>query len=188
MTRAGGRIIRRGGLLGGALGLARAATACASSGGAGSGKASVSVSLKEFSITPAQISVPAGVAVDVAVSNAGTAQHSFAVDVGGRTVQTNMIDPGGSATLSIPALKAGTYSAWCTVPGHRDLGMSAVLVAGSSAGGTDAGQATGMNGMAGMSGMSEMTPQQMADAHKASTVPFPAKTEGLGNQVLQPTM
>src|SRR5205823_6360582 len=82
-----------------------------------------------------------------------------------------------------------TYSAWCTVPGHKDLGMSAVLVAGSSgAAGTDPGQASGMSGMAGMSGMSSMTPQQMADPHKASTVAFPAKTEGLGDQVLQPTM
>ncbi|HEX9313030.1 MAG TPA: multicopper oxidase domain-containing protein [Actinomycetota bacterium] len=191
MKRLGVRIVRRRGMLGATLVLALAAAACGSSGGAQSGKASVSVSLKEFSITPAQISVPAGVAVDVAVSNAGTAQHSFAVDVGGRTVQTNMIDPGGSATLSIPALKAGTYSAWCTVPGHKALGMSAVLVAGSSAAGTEAGQASGtsgMSGMAGMSGMSGMTPQQMADAHKASTVAFPAKTEGLGNQVLRPTM
>jgi FtsP/CotA-like multicopper oxidase with cupredoxin domain len=36
--------------------------------------------------------------------------------------------------------------------------------------------------------MAGMTAQQMADAHKASTVAFPAKTEGLGGQVLQPTM
>jgi len=167
-----------------AMVVALAATACGSKGSAASGT-TVSVSMKEFSITPSQISVPSGEPITVSVSNQGQAQHAFAVEVEGRTLTTPMLNSGASATLALPALRAGTYAAWCTVPGHKDLGMSATLVAGASgASGSD----QSMAGMSGMSGMGSMSAQQMADAHKQSTEAFPAKTAGLGGQPLQPTM
>jgi FtsP/CotA-like multicopper oxidase with cupredoxin domain/plastocyanin len=147
--------------------------------------AMVQVSLQEFSITPTQISVPEGDPVMLHVSNAGTAAHAFAVQVGSRTYQTPMLAGGANASLDLPALTAGTYSAWCSVPGHKEAGMTALLVAGTTTGQADgsSSQAAGMGAMS-----TGMTAQQMADAHKRSTVAFPAKTAGLGGQALEPTM
>ena len=54
--------------------------------------------------------------------NMGQAQHTFAVDVGGKTYATDLIDPGTTVVLKVPALDAGTYAAYCTVSGHKDLG------------------------------------------------------------------
>ncbi len=163
------------------------ATACGGTGSAASGGTPqmVSVSLKEFAIVPTTILAAAGRPIMVHVSDVGQAQHSFAVSAGGHTYSTPMIDPGGTAALSLPALKTGTYSAWCTVPGHKQSGMTALLQVGGRGGDTSGG---GGDTMGGGSDMSTMTPEQMAEAHKRSTVAFPAKTEGLGGQVLKPSM
>ena len=54
--------------------------------------------------------------------NMGQASHTFAVDVAGKTYVTDLIDPGTTVVLKVPALDAGTYAAYCTVSGHKDLG------------------------------------------------------------------
>jgi len=66
--------------------------------------------------------------------NMGQAQHTFAVDVNGTTYETDMIDPNATAVLDVPALEAGTYGAYCTVSGHKDLGMIATVTAGTGDG------------------------------------------------------
>jgi FtsP/CotA-like multicopper oxidase with cupredoxin domain len=66
------------------------------------------------------------------------------------------------------------------VPGHKDAGMSALVEVGGTGGDSTAGMSSGS--------MSSMTAEQMADAHKTSTAAFPAKTDGLGGQVLRPTV
>jgi FtsP/CotA-like multicopper oxidase with cupredoxin domain len=169
------------------MALALVSAACTSGGSTkiGGKATSTNVTLSEFAIAPGTINVPAGSAVALHVLNEGQAPHQFAVDANGRTYETTMLQAGAAQVLSLPALKAGTYSAWCTVPGHKEAGMSALLVAGE----TEA-QGTGGGSMPGMTSgsMSSMTAQQMADAHKTSTAAFPAKTQGLGGQVLRPTV
>jgi hypothetical protein len=95
-----------------------------------------------------------------------------------------MIDPGASDTPKLPALQAGTYQMWCPVPGHKEAGMQGSLVVGTTSSGS--GMA-GMPGMGSSSGQS-MTAIQMATMHEASTKAFPAKTQGTGDQILQPTI
>src|SRR5919204_5002739 len=80
----------------------------------------LSVSLSEFSITPAELTAPAGRPISVAVTNAGKVPHTFAVDAGGTTVETALMQAGGTAALELPALDAGSYAAWCTVAGHGE--------------------------------------------------------------------
>jgi len=161
--------------------------ACTSgSGGAAGGAqeqaagapAKVEVMLSEFKIDPSSIPVPTGQPIEFTVMNHGQAQHTFAVDVNGKTYVTDLINPGTTATLPVPALAAGSYQAYCTVPGHKDLGMSATVVAGSG----------GMSDMS--SSSSGMTAQQMADMHKAGIEAFLAgnQTPTQGNQLLKPTM
>jgi FtsP/CotA-like multicopper oxidase with cupredoxin domain len=174
-----------------AIGLAVAlfGAACASSAPSASGGASaaapqqLSVSLKEFAITPSTIQAEVGVPLQIAVTNQGGAPHALAIDTGTKTIQTAQLDPGASATLDVPALTAGSYQAWCPVPGHKEAGMTAALVVGAAGSGQAADTMPGMSGS-----MSNMSAAQMAKLHEQSTKAFPAKTEGLGNQPLAPTM
>ncbi|MGZ6545752.1 MAG: multicopper oxidase domain-containing protein [Actinomycetota bacterium] len=187
--------IRRWGLVAALAVLALVSAACTSggsSGGAGGGgggeqaaaaPVKVQVELSEFKIDPSAITVPAGQPVEFKVMNMGTTQHSFAVDVGGKTYATALIEANATAELPVPALAAGTYTAYCTVPGHKDLGMVATIVAGASTG-------TGSSGDTSTTGMANMTAQQMADMHKAGVEAFLAgnQTSTQGNRVLKPTV
>ena len=76
----------------------------------------------EYKIVLASSSVPAG-RIAFAVSNAGRIPHDLTIQGGART---SLISPGKTATLTA-TLKAGAYTLYCSVPGHRKLGMVAKL-------------------------------------------------------------
>jgi uncharacterized cupredoxin-like copper-binding protein len=65
------------------------------------------------------------------VHNAGKVPHNFAIE--GPDVPANdvspTIPPGGDATLKV-SLKTGSYTVYCAVPGHKQLGMVAKLSVG----------------------------------------------------------
>jgi uncharacterized cupredoxin-like copper-binding protein len=82
----------------------------------------VAVQEKEFKITLAAPTVAAG-PVTFVVANVGKIQHDLAIQGGAKTP---LISPGGTAKLGV-TLKAGTYTLYCSVPGHRQLGMVAKL-------------------------------------------------------------
>jgi uncharacterized cupredoxin-like copper-binding protein len=82
----------------------------------------VHVTEVEFKITLSPAKVKAG-AVTFDVKNAGKVQHDLAIQ-GGK--KTPLINPGGSATLTT-TLKKGATTVYCSVPGHRRLGMVAKL-------------------------------------------------------------
>jgi uncharacterized cupredoxin-like copper-binding protein len=90
----------------------------------------VAVSEMEFKITaPAQKVAPGKVTFDV--KNAGKIGHDLVVSGPGvsSTAKTALLNPGQSATLTV-TLAAGTYTLYCSVPGHRAAGMSAKLTVG----------------------------------------------------------
>src|SRR4249920_1829697 len=133
--------VRRWGLLSLASALALVTVSCGG-GNAGTGTeeqaaagpATVEVMLTEFTIDPSAIAVPDGQPIEFSVMNMGQAQHTFAIDVGGKTYATDLIDPNATVVLQVPALDAGTYAAYCTVSGHKDLGMLATVTAGAGDG------------------------------------------------------
>jgi manganese oxidase len=147
------------------------------------------VTLKELSISPATIQLQPRMPAVLHVRNTGQALHSLVVDVGGRTLTTPLVGPGNGAELRLPALAAGSYKAWCSVPGHRDAGMTATVQVGAAAG-SAGGNHAAMAGMSGMSGdaTGTMSPQQIMDMHKQSMTAFPARTAGQGAQPLAPTL
>lgn len=65
------------------------------------------------------------------VHNAGKIPHDLAIQGPGLsgTTKTALISAGGNATLKV-TLQAGSYTLWCTVTGHRALGMVAKLTVG----------------------------------------------------------
>ncbi len=67
--------------------------------------------------------------VTFVVKNAGKIQHDLALQGAGvsASTKTPLISPGQSAKLTV-TLAAGTYTLYCTVPGHRAAGMVAKLV------------------------------------------------------------
>ena len=181
--------------------LALVAAACSGGGGdsaegGGSGEqaaaapASVDISLTDFKITPADVEVPAGVAVTFNVANDGQSPHTFGVKVGDQTHETPQIDAGSSATLEVPALEAGTYDALCTVPGHDQLGMVGTVTATEGGTAAAATGATGASGATGSGTHAGMTAEEMAAGHEQGVLDFLAgkETDTYGNQVLEPEM
>ena len=168
--------------------LALLAVSCSGgSGGGGATKelaaaspATIEIMLSEFAIDPSAITVPVGQPIEFSVMNMGQAQHTFAVDVAGTTYETDMIDPNATVVLDVPALEAGTYTAYCTVSGHKDLGMLATVTAGTGDGSVE---------IAGSSSTA-MSAEMMASMHEAGVKAFLAgdQTSTQGNQLLKPTM
>lgn len=153
----------------------------------GSPAGAVQVSMSEFAVTPSSITAPLN--GKLVVVNAGSAVHNFEVE--GTDAKTKDLQPGESTTLDLAGLKADTYTVFCAVSGHRQAGMEATLVIGSS------GTATG-HSMAGMD-FNTMSPAQMSamnkqmDAAMAKTVDIYTaqlktgpNTKGVGNQLLTP--
>jgi plastocyanin len=90
----------------------------------------VPVSESEFKITlPAEKLAPGKVTFDV--TNAGKIQHDLVVSGPGvtGTAKTPLINAGKTAKLTV-TLAAGSYTLYCSVPGHRAAGMVAKLTVG----------------------------------------------------------
>lgn len=95
----------------------------------------VSVTLTEFAVTPAQIDAELGQKLTITVKNDGKMEHDLKV---GGTEGTKMLAPGASETISVGPFEAST-EAWCTVPGHKESGMTMKINVATAAG---AGTAT----------------------------------------------
>lgn len=133
----------------------------------------VPVTLTEFVIDPKVVEVEEyGV---LKVTNDGIAPHTLAVD--GEDLVTPTLDPGATAGLSLKGLEPGSYKLSCSVPGHREAGMTGELRV------VEAGKATA-DPQAGH----RMTADQMDATMAVRTKAFPAKTQGLGGQSLAPTV
>jgi manganese oxidase len=137
------------------------------------------VSLTEFAVSPATV----GAGGSLSVTNDGAMPHDLAVK--DTDLQTALLQPGESATLDVSSLEPGTYTIICTVPGHEAAGMTAELVV------TAEGETAAPGSDEGDHGTHDtlMTPEEAAAMDQKmldSIAAFPAETEGLGNQVLEP--
>lgn len=80
----------------------------------------------DFKFNPAQISLQPGEKVKVIFKNTGEARHDFVIE--GLNTKTKVIAPGTSDTVEFTAPDTGTYTFYCSVPGHREAGMEGKLV------------------------------------------------------------
>ncbi len=141
----------------------------------GSSTAPVPVSLTEFAI-PA-VSAPAG--GSLAVHNGGTVAHDLAIE--GSDLATAQLGAGASEALDLGSLDEGTYTMFCTIAGHRDAGMEAELTVttGGEAAAPDTTDQTAHGG--------DMDYDAMTASMLDSMNEFPAETQGVGNEPLEPT-
>lgn len=86
--------------------------------------ASVSVTLVNGEIQPAELTIAADTDVTIAVASNGSIGHNFTVE--NTDFATETLDPGMSEDLVVN-LAAGTYTYFCSVPGHREAGMVGTL-------------------------------------------------------------
>jgi uncharacterized cupredoxin-like copper-binding protein len=93
-----------------------------SAGGGGGTGQTVQVSEKEFKITlPSTTLKPGNYTFEL--SNDGKIQHDLAIEGPGvSNAKTPLINGGQHATLEVK-LSAGEYDFYCSVPGHKQLGM-----------------------------------------------------------------
>ncbi|MDF2732035.1 MAG: putative multicopper oxidase, partial [Desertimonas sp.] len=146
-------------------------------GGAVAAVAPVQADLSEFAITLSAGSLDVG--GSIVVTNTGSQTHNLGVE--GTDLLTPDIEPGGSATLDLSNLDAGTYTLYCDIAGHADSGMTAPLVIG--------GAEPSAAGAAGPEDHAMMTAEQgaaMDQQMMESILAFPAETEGRGNLPLEP--
>jgi uncharacterized cupredoxin-like copper-binding protein len=130
------------------------------------------VSLKEFAFDPKMVMAPRGGVLRVA--NDGAIQHTLSVE--GTNLVTPTLDPSNVVGLSLASLAPGNYTFACTIPGHKAAGMAGELMV-TADGETQA------------AGAASATSADAMDAEMAArTKAFPAKTAGLGGQLLPPTV
>lgn len=105
-----------------------ASHAIAGGGGEGSGGGSggqMAVSAKEFSFTPNEVTLPAGV-IKVTLTNDGRSHHTFLLE---NVAKFKKLDaaPGASGSGEVQ-LSPGSYTFYCSELGHRGSGMQGKLV------------------------------------------------------------
>lgn len=139
----------------------------------------IDVSLTEFAIDGNLTAAP-GV-VTLSVTNDGSQQHNLVVRETG--AETPLINSRGSEILALGSLDAGTYELFCSIAGHLESGMKAPLVISTDAA-AGGGEAAGGHGGHGADGGydAEVMDAKMVE----SMLAFPAATEGMGNQILEP--
>lgn len=131
--------------------LTGAAVALAACSGTGSnaGAQSLTVEAKELAFSPTAMEVTAGEPVKLTLQNNGVLEHDFSImefpiegeaaESGGSGHEAGHSEGdepdlhvsalgGASATLEFTPSKPGTYEFWCTVPGHKEAGMTGTLV------------------------------------------------------------
>jgi uncharacterized cupredoxin-like copper-binding protein len=122
-------------------------------GGAAQGTP-VDVTLKDFSIDVTGGTTLAAGTYTFHVTNNGPAAHNLTID--GPDVEdetTGTFDSGGTADLTV-TLKDGTYEFYCSVPGHKQLGMDTTVTVGmgGSGGGGSSDEGGGSGGGSSESG------------------------------------
>jgi FtsP/CotA-like multicopper oxidase with cupredoxin domain len=159
-------------------------------GTAATGVGSATVELSELALTPAALTVPGGGSLEV--TNVGSTAHNLTVS--GTDLATGDLAAGDGETLDLSSLDAGEYEVICSIPGHADAGMTGTLTiteADDGGGGLSTAAASDTATSGASHAGHELTAEdydQMSQAMNDTVAAYPAKTEGVGNQLLEPTV
>ena len=123
-------------------------TTAAGGGGGGTTSAPVAVSGKKIDVTEKDFSITVAGGATVkpgtytfVVVNKGPSSHNLTIDGPGVAGKATPTSGPGTQTLTV-TLKKGTYDLFCSVPGHKALGMDTKLHIGSGGSGTAAASST----------------------------------------------
>jgi uncharacterized cupredoxin-like copper-binding protein len=94
----------------------------------------IEISATDFRFDPANPQVKKAGVVEFRLTNDGKTSHALEVEAPGGEVETDVIQPGESATLKADLGRKGSFELYCPVGNHRKLGMEGeVRVAGGGA-------------------------------------------------------
>ena len=117
-----------------AAGLAAIALLAACGGGGGGGgtgqpSGSIKVTMTDFHFEPSNISAPHGKVVFFLVNASGSLQHDMAIrdSSNNRVGISELVSAGDSIVFTVDNIAAGSYTIFCTQPGHEAEGMSGKL-------------------------------------------------------------
>lgn len=139
------------------------------------GAVTARIELSEFAID-GELQVPAG-DLTIELVNAGSQIHNLAFEDGPVSPDLN---GGETVMFHVGELAPGSYEIFCDIAGHREAGMVATFVVGGEADGEAVPAAD-------HSSHGDMSPEEMDRIMVESMLAFPAETEGMGNQLLEPT-
>lgn len=98
-------------------------TACGTGGGAT--PVSITVKAKDIQYETTSLTAKVGQPITLTLENTGALDHSFVIDE--LNVKIENVKPGGTGTTTFTPSKAGTYTFYCNVPGHKEAGMTGTL-------------------------------------------------------------
>jgi plastocyanin len=101
------------------------ATPAANGGDEGSSSGGVTVIATEFAFDPADFSLPADTDTDLTLQNDGVVEHDIVVE---ELDDIELVFAGAGETVTETVnVPAGTYTFYCSIPGHRAGGMEGTL-------------------------------------------------------------
>lgn len=128
------------------VGMLVVATVLAIAGCSGAKPARLDVTAREFGFGPGELRAKANQPVELHLKNEGQLQHDWTVegmpasathahDTGRHDMSTmpagalhTMAEHGTTSTLAFTPTKAGEYTFFCSVAGHREAGMQGTIV------------------------------------------------------------
>lgn len=106
------------------LAVALMGAGCGGGGNGGAVGASIEVEAGDLYFEPTSLSASAG-EIEVTLDNVGSAEHDFVIEeIGDEEV---VHAAAGETATGTVELDAGTYTFYCSVPGHREAGMEGAL-------------------------------------------------------------
>ncbi|MBX0301567.1 multicopper oxidase domain-containing protein [Cryobacterium sp. 1639] len=128
----------------------------------------VAVDMIDTRFVPDRIEVPVGDELVITLTNSDDMVHNLVLESG---LVSGSLDPGASETVNVGVIGA-SVDGWCSIAGHRLLGMeiSIVAVGGDEAGSGAAADGTGTGGTAtGGTGMDGMAAHDSHAGHGSAT-------------------
>jgi uncharacterized cupredoxin-like copper-binding protein len=93
---------------------------------AGSTTLKISADKTKLAYTKKTLKAPKG-KVTIVMTNPSFLQHDIAIKLNGKVHKSKLVGQGGTTKLTL-TLKPGTYTFYCTVPGHEAAGMKGKLI------------------------------------------------------------
>ena len=98
------------------------------------GSQTIEISMTEFALEPSQVSVEEPGTYTFRAVNDGQTVHALEVEGHGIEEETEELQPGDTAELTVELTEAGEYELYCPVGNHRESGMEGSVQVGGTAG------------------------------------------------------
>jgi uncharacterized cupredoxin-like copper-binding protein len=103
------------------------------------GAETIEIGETEFALDPSSVQVEQTGTVTFNVTNNGSIAHALEVEGQDIEEETETIQPGDSAELTVELSQEGSYELYCPIDDHRERGMEGELTVGAATGGAGTG-------------------------------------------------